>query len=482
MPVTGVQTCALPISVTDTFGTADTNYWTVSKALLDAASPTDVTSLITSKSESDSFAVGDSLQTLLGKGLSDTSTPSDTIERMVQFQRAFTDVVSIDDFSQVDKQWSGTKQNVAFTSDLSLFGLTKAESDGIALSDSALLAAQKVLSDTATLSETFLLAQDFVRSFSDSVALVDSADVSNERGLTEADSVGFADLAAWAVTQNHSDSLAPSDVSTLSMAKGHIDTISIAETFLLAQDFVRSFADTIVLTDSTDLSSGQAVNEFDSVGFSDASAWVLSQRPSDTTSVTDSSLLVVSKASNDALSATDVFSLSQDFVRNLSDSIALSDSVDRFNGRALVEADNAATSDIASFVLNSALAETVLLSDVAAQAFSKPLVDTAAMGDSVAYTAAFQRAFSDVVSLDDISNVDKNWDATKQNVAFTSDSAQLTLGQNHTDSALIDDAYAYAASKALTDSVGSIDAISIQLNSGSTPVFNGFTFNSNTFG
>jgi hypothetical protein len=139
--------------VTDTFGTADTNYWTVSKALLDAASPTDATSLITSKSESDSFAVGDSLQTLLGKGLSDASTPSDTIERMVQFQRAFTDVVSIDDFSQVDKQWSGTKQNVAFTSDSAQMILGQTHSDSALIDDAYAYAASKALYDSVGFSD-----------------------------------------------------------------------------------------------------------------------------------------------------------------------------------------------------------------------------------------------------------------------------------------------------------------------------------------
>ena len=146
------------------------------------------------------------------------------------------------------------------------------------------------------------------------------------------------------------------------------------------------------------------------------------------------------------------------------------------------ESDSAATTDFASFVLGAAVNETVSISDTTAYTSIKHLNDAVALVESIARTVTFQRAFTDVVSIDDISNVDKNWDATKQNIAFTSDSSLFTLGQNHTDSALIDDAYAYAASKVLTDSVGPIDAISIQLNSGYTPVFNGFTFNSNTFG
>ena len=314
----------------DSLSTADENQLTVGKGLLDAAISTDNAALLTDKSASDVFALGDQSHALFGKQLNDTSSVSDTLERMVQFQRALADIVSVDDFSQVDKQWSGTKQNVAFTTDLSLFGLSKAELDEIALSDLAHVASQKTLADVATLSETFHLAQDFIRSFADTVNIFDSTDV--------------------------------------------------------------------------------------------------------------------------------------------------------VNGRALDESDSAATTDFASFVLGAAVNETASISDTTAYTSIKHLNDAVALVESIARTVTFQRAFTDVVSIDDISNVDKNWDATKQNIAFTSDSSLFTLGQNHTDSALIGDAYAYAASKVLTDSVGPIDAISIQLNSGYTPVFNGFTFNSNTFG
>ena len=314
----------------DSLSTADENQRSVGKAVSDDAVPTDTTALLTRKSASDVFTLGDQSHSVFGKQLDDTSIILDSLERMVQFQREFADIVSVDDFSQVDKQWSGTKQNVAFTTDLSLFGLSKVELDEIALSDSTLIAAQKVIADTATLSETFHLAQDFIR----------------------------------------------------------------------------SFADTVNISDSTDVS----------------------------------------------------------------------------HGRTLDESDNAATTDFSSFALGSVFNEVTTASDTAAYTYTKPLNDVFTVAESVVNTVSFQRSFSDTISIEDISNVDKNWDATKQNVAITSDSSLFTLGKTHTDSVLIGDAHVYAVSKGLTDSVGSVDTISIQLNSGYTPVFNGFTFNSNTFG
>ena len=230
-----LDSAAISVGLTaiDSVAFSEALSFVIQSVLLDTVTTQDQHAIALSRPAADSIAVVDQAHTLFGKQLTDTPTVLDTLERTAQFQRTFADIVSVDDFSQVDKQWSGTKQNVAFTSDLSRFGLLKAELDGITLADSTLIAAQKVIADTTALSETFHLAQDFVRSFADMIALSDSTDVLRERALDESDNAATNDFASFTLGQTHTDSALIGDAYAYAASKvltdsvGSVDAISI---------------------------------------------------------------------------------------------------------------------------------------------------------------------------------------------------------------------------------------------------------------
>ena len=408
----------------DTVTMEEQHAFSVSRPASDSFTVSDLAALHAGKFAQDSLLTADSSNLNIGKGLLDAPVLTDVFERVAQFQRAFIDTVSLDDFSHVDKEWSGTKQNVTFTSDSSQWGINKAVTDSAALTELALIDSQKVLADTA----------------------------------------------------------ATLDVLTQQFSKSHTDSVGLNETLALATVFVRSFSDAVTLADLIDVFNGRILTEADAATPTDLARVSFGLARTDLAALSDSLDHAIAKSVEDSTAATDTLSHALNYQRGFTDTVSLDDTSNVDKNWDATKQNVAFTSDAHIWSIAKAETESVLATDAALIAAQKVIADTASTGDSVAYTTAFQRAFSDVVSLDDISNVDKNWDATKQNVAFTSDSALLTLGQSHTDSALIDDAYAYAASKVLTDSVGFSDAISIQLNSGSTPVFNGFTFNSNTFG
>ena len=216
----------------------------------------------------------------------------------------------------------------------------------------------------------------------------------------------------------------------------------------------------------------------ETVGLVDQLAAHLAKIETDVADLSDVATIAVSAGFIDAANLLDSAAMSVGL--SVVDSVALTESLAFFIQSALQ--DPVTLQDHHTFALLSSAADSTAVVDQAHSMFGKQLTDTTSVLDNLERAGQFQRAFADIVSIDDFSQVDKQWSGTKQNVAFTSDLSLFGLSKAALDSALIGDAYSYAASKGLTDSVGSVDVISIQLNSVSTPVFSGFTFNSSTFG
>ena len=110
------------------------------------------------------------------KNAPETLALVESFAKVITFNRAFNDAFTLDDLSQIDKDFYGNKGNVAFM--LDIIGLDQ----------------EKVLTDSYTVSDVVNLAVAFVRDFTDSATLDDEHNFNLDK--TDADSFSFSDVAS----------------------------------------------------------------------------------------------------------------------------------------------------------------------------------------------------------------------------------------------------------------------------------------------
>ena len=351
------------------------------------------------------------------------------------------------------------------------------------------------------------------RILTDISTVIESLSAELDKPLT--DTALINEIAAIAVSRPASDSTGVSDSSTLWAELGPIDEVTFAEalTFVIqsvlndvaviaeqhAIYMVRDpFTDSTGVQDLPRLHTTRPVE--DVVNTIDGSSWSIDKGQPESVTLTEQRTFAstkpvtefvalvegiagtISKPVTELSTISDALVVAQHFRRMYADSVALVDGVLVINGLAVQPSDAPITSDTAQWALGRLVTDTASVLETAHMELTKAAVDSAQTSDTFNRSAQFQRAFTDTIALDDISNVDKNWAATKQNVALVGDASQFNLTTAYSDSALVQEAYQYAANKSLTESIGASDVLSIQVTNGSIPVFNGVTFNSSTFG
>jgi len=148
--------------------------------------------------------------------------------------------------------------------------------------------------------------------------------------------------------------------------------------------------------------------------------------------------------------------------------------------RILTEATG--ITDLSAMSLSKPLDDQATLADVTAFSLSRGFDESLSTSETFVFSVHFERSFFDYVALDDISSVDKYFDANKNNVAMLSDSTAFGMSTVYSDSALVQEAHEFSVNKSLTESVGVSDVLTLLISNTTTPMFNVVNFNASTFG
>ena len=316
---------------------------------------------------------------------------------------------------------------------------------------------------------------------SDAATLADSPVLSVVLGPT--DTASLIEVMAFEIHTALADSIAVQESHAIAVVKGTFtDTAVSFDDFALTAQFQRIFLDTLSLDDISNVDKNWDATKQNVALTGDAHYWATSKVISDAASVGDLATIAAQKLLSESATVSDAIIVAQHFIRMYADSVVLTDVAIIGNDAGQFQTDSSTTSDIAQWALGRLVSDTASILEEAHLSVAKAAGDSAQVSDTLLRSAQFHRTFADTIALDEISNVDKNWDATKQNAASINDTSQFNLGLTYSDSALVQEAYQYTANKALTESIGISEVFIIQIAGGSIPVFNGVTFNSGTFG
>lgn len=128
---------------------SDTNFYSYGKDVQDSSVATDTTVLANTKPFTDITVTYDNYVPYVTKSLEEVVTSSDTFSKVVFFNRSFADFVAVDDFANIDKNYIGTKGNIASIGDYQDYTFTKVLEDTYTLIDSTDIITAKPLFETA---------------------------------------------------------------------------------------------------------------------------------------------------------------------------------------------------------------------------------------------------------------------------------------------------------------------------------------------
>ena len=349
--------------------------------------------------------------------------------------------------------------------------------DQVTFAEALTFAVQTVLNDVAVTTEQHAIYM--VRDpFTDSTGVQDLPRLHTTRPASSGDGYILSDASTWAVNKNTPELVTLVETRAFVTTKPLADTSDVQELHQLS--LTRPVEDVVNTIDGSSWSIDKGQPE--SVTLTEQRTFASTKPVTEFVALGEGIAGTISKPVTELSTISDALVVAQHFRRMYADSVALVDGVLVINGLAVQPSEFPITSDTAQWALGRLVTDTASVLETAHMELTKAAVDSAQTSDIFNRSAQFQRAFTDTIALDDISNVDKNWAATKQNVALVGDASQFNLTTAYSDSALVQEAYQYAANKPLTESIGASDVLSIRVTNGSIPVFNGVTFNSSTFG
>ena len=328
----------------------------------------DVNVLLINKNLSETIPLADDSSWSFGKNKLETLALVESFVKAVTYNRAFTDAFTLDDLSQIDKDFYGNKGNVAFITDI--IGLDH----------------NKVLVDSYTVSDVVNIAMLFVRTFTDSFNINDELSHSFIKSVEDAFTLDDSALINKDFTGN----------------KGNVFGFSD----LLGNDFGKILIDSISNLD--EISFIQGLNKSDSTTLSDIYKTTLNKAISDEFTLDDSALIDKDYFGN------------KDNVFNFNDVLSYDASKDLIDGIALVE--------LVGFVLNHPVEDSYTVSDT--NTVFSSLGKSDSLGFSDTYIRNIMKGLSDAFALDDTARVDKSVGSTKGNVFGFSDVFSRSMSFN----------------------------------------------------
>lgn len=295
-------------------------------------------------------------------------TTVDDLTRIVSFVRAFADALqttdddirftvtkpisevisAIDDFSRV-VEFLRTFNHTATTNDSTRsFDITST-----------------IPLVTAAATDLITTTTSFVRAFEDTAINADTVELRTTKAVTE--SLAAVDVYSQVASFNRTltSTATSSDTPTLAFEKAIVDAATSTDLFLPTTSFVRSLADTAFATDVIDYTF--LVFPTSSVVATDVITPVTDWTRSYTDTTTSADALSIDAAPSpyqETIAATDVILLFRGFVRDLPETVTVSDAIELLR------------------ILNSSVATSTAVTDLATRDIIKTTADTAVASDN----------------------------------------------------------------------------------------------------
>ena len=328
--------------------------------------------------------------------------------KAVTYNRSFTDAFTLDDLSQIDKDFYGNKGNVAFITDI--IGLDH----------------NKVLADSYTVSDVIELAITYVREYSDSTTIVDSnyldfygnkIDALNlsetqvkEFSTSKQESVSISDSSTIEPQLNKTEAVSIADTYSKALAKFVTDTFVLDDSALIDKDFYGNKGNVVGLTEV--ISQGIAKNLTEITTISDVYKSSLEKPINETLSFSDSVVSSIVKTIADAFTLDDSALIDKDYFGNKGNVIGLTEIVEQ--GISKIEAEIIAITDVPAIGFNRPESETINISDVSLLSYNLGKLETVTLSED--YYKGIAKNIADGFALDDTTLINKDVDTTKGNV------------------------------------------------------------------
>lgn len=181
------------------------------------------------KNLTDTTTLTDENDLSFNKNSSETLALVESFARVVSYNREFSDIFTLDDISNIDKDFFGNKGNVTFITDIIGLDYSKIEEETVTVSDvvEVLLTFLRNFTETTTLTDTSVYNLEKV--LTDSISLDDASLINKDYVGYKGNAFGFTDLLATSTSKGLEETLVFSEDLGLQYSKLDSDTVSIVE-------------------------------------------------------------------------------------------------------------------------------------------------------------------------------------------------------------------------------------------------------------
>jgi hypothetical protein len=446
------------------------------KWLYDTYALGDVNVLLINKNLSETIPLGEDFGWEYNKPKVETLALVESFVKALTYNKSFNDAFTLDDVSQIDKDFYGNKANVAFIIDIIGLSHTKIltdsytvadvvnivvdylrpYSDSYSVTDDSRFTFVKNVEDAITLDDTSLINKDFSNQSQNSLGFTDL--LGSDFGKTLTDNVSQLDEVSILHGLNKSDSTTLSDTYKTTLNKAISDAFTLDDSALVDKDYfgnkgnVFSFNDVLNYDVNKELTDGIALVEL--VGF------VLNHPVEDSYTVSDTNTLQTD------LGRTETISISESYIReiikNLTDGLALDDTTQVNKDVDATKGNIITFGDVIDIVMKKLLdfSDSYSISDASTFGVDKGISESLVFSELVDIATHYNKTLLDTFVLDDSALVDKDFYGNKGNVVGLSEVVSQALNKKITDSTSVADIYDVFMTKVHVDSI-SFNDISI---------------------
>ncbi len=184
------------------------------------------------KQLSETVPVSDASALLFDASKIDGVSTSDVFSRVLTYSRAFSDAITMDDFTDVNairKDTVASKSNAIGFSDTQNFDTGKLLQDSAAVTELAALSTTRPATDSLNVTDAFLKNVSFSRAFTNAINFADNDTILFGKALSDTATMSEAFQKAVVFQRTFSDALNFSDQSATAFGKNVSDTASLSE-------------------------------------------------------------------------------------------------------------------------------------------------------------------------------------------------------------------------------------------------------------
>lgn len=421
----------------------------------------------------------ENITTAFGVNKAEAVTLVETFVNVIDYRREFNDAFVLDDFSLINKDYTGNKGNVTFVSDLYKSSLSKNLSDGVTFTehfdllieilrdyydsfgfiDESFADVGKNLNDLID-AFTELKEVDFDKALFDSVATNSLTQL--HPSLTKADAFGVGDAEYHSTNLGKNDSFGYTDSHITTFFKVISDAFALDDSALINKDFTGDKGNVAFVTDIFERSTQYQRLFADSFGFSDENTIDTGLDKSEILNLTDELDKVTSHSKADDYVLLDKPQL--DNTLSKFDSYSISDEHTTDSG--LVKNDSYNLNDTNDKNTSLGKADSFPVSDAQLVSLSKKIFDYFALDDAALIDKDFTGTKGNVFGVTDIFIAVIEFKRTVADSFSFTDNYTRELNLNKSDSATLIELLAKDWAKGIDDSFGFTEVVDTHPNLG----------------